>query len=115
MLTEEWAKQHTDVHFSSMHPGWADTPAVRTAMPDFHRQMSGKLRTEEEGADTIVWLAASDAALQCKSGQFFLGNMKYISTGGQSRTTLTEGWWWSSIRNFCFRELHSELHRGHVV
>ena len=56
-----------------MHPGWADTPAVRTAMPDFHAKMAGKLRTEAEGADTIVWLAASEAALKSKTGQFFLG------------------------------------------
>jgi len=72
VLTDEWGKQHKDIHFSSMHPGWADTPAVRTAMPDFHAKMAGKLRTEPEGADTIVWLAASDAALKSKTGQFFL-------------------------------------------
>lgn len=72
VLTDEWGKQHSSIHFSSMHPGWADTPAVRNAMPDFHRQMAGKLRTEPEGADTIVWLAASDAALKTKTGQFFL-------------------------------------------
>ena len=22
-----------------MHPGWADTPGVRTAMPDFHKKL----------------------------------------------------------------------------
>merc|ERR1712136_632865 len=72
VLTDEWGKQHKDIHFSSMHPGWADTPAVRTAMPDFHAKMAGKLRTEPEGADTIVWLAASEAAYNSKTGQFFL-------------------------------------------
>lgn len=26
ILTERWAAQHKEIHFSSMHPGWADTP-----------------------------------------------------------------------------------------
>ena len=26
VMTEEYAKQFPRVHFSSMHPGWADTP-----------------------------------------------------------------------------------------
>lgn len=29
ILTERWASQHKDIHFSSMHPGWADTPGKR--------------------------------------------------------------------------------------
>lgn len=52
----------TSVTFSAMHPGWADTPAVRTAIPRFHAVTKGILRTPEEGADTVVWLAASRAA-----------------------------------------------------
>ena len=28
-LTEEWARRHPAIHWSVMHPGWADTPAVR--------------------------------------------------------------------------------------
>ncbi|KAM9710038.1 dehydrogenase/reductase SDR family member 12 [Menidia menidia] len=71
VLTERWAKQHTDVHFSCMHPGWADTPAVQTSMPSFHAKMQSKLRTEAMGADTIVWLAAAPAAAQQPSGLFF--------------------------------------------
>ncbi|GAB5353820.1 hypothetical protein AAMO2058_000066700 [Amorphochlora amoebiformis] len=61
-----------NVWFQSMHPGWADTPAVRKAMPDFHRQMQGRWRSEEEGADTIVWLTTSTQALKHQQGQFFL-------------------------------------------
>uniref|UniRef100_H2YYV3 Dehydrogenase/reductase (SDR family) member 12 n=1 Tax=Ciona savignyi TaxID=51511 RepID=H2YYV3_CIOSA len=71
ILTEEWAKLQPQIHFSSMHPGWADTPAVRTSMPGFHSYMKDNLRTPEQGADTIVWLAVSDAALAQPSGQFF--------------------------------------------
>ena len=51
--------------------GWADTPAVRSSMPDFYEKMKNKLRTVEQGADTIVWLAIAPAARQAKSGDFF--------------------------------------------
>lgn len=70
-MTESWAGNHPAVHWSVMHPGWADTPAVRTAMPDFHAKMKEKLRSVEQGADTVVWLAVSPAALQFESGQFW--------------------------------------------
>lgn len=58
-LTEKWAEAHGDkgIGFYSMHPGWAETPGVAKSMPAFSEWMSGKLRTSEEGADTIVWLA----------------------------------------------------------
>merc|ERR1712107_263896 len=38
-MTESWASKYPSIHWSVMHPGWADTPAVRTAMPDFHAKM----------------------------------------------------------------------------
>lgn len=41
-----------------MHPGWADSPGVERSLPGFHRLTKGVLRSPEEGADTIVWLAA---------------------------------------------------------
>jgi len=55
---------------SSMHPGWADTPAVRTSLPGFWRTMQRRLRTPAEGADTVIWLAASPAA-RGRSGLFW--------------------------------------------
>ncbi|XP_029981582.1 dehydrogenase/reductase SDR family member 12 [Sphaeramia orbicularis] len=71
VLTERWASEHKDIHFSSMHPGWADTPAVRTSMPSFHAKMQSRLRTEAMGADTTLWLAVSAAAIKQPSGLFF--------------------------------------------
>ncbi|KAG7220329.1 hypothetical protein INR49_010163 [Caranx melampygus] len=71
ILTERWALQHKEIHFSSMHPGWADTPAVQSSMPSFHAKMQSKLRTEAMGADTVVWLAVSPAAVKQPSGLFF--------------------------------------------
>ena len=29
-ITEEWSKMHLNIHFSTTHPGWADTPAIRS-------------------------------------------------------------------------------------
>ncbi|CAJ1079155.1 dehydrogenase/reductase SDR family member 12 [Xyrichtys novacula] len=71
ILTERWGAQHKDIHFSSMHPGWADTPAVQQSMPSFHAKMQSKLRTEAMGADTVVWLAVSPSAIKQPSGLFF--------------------------------------------
>ena len=74
IMTEEWAKKFVDVQFTSMHPGWADTPAVRTAMPGFYEKMKDKLRTVEQGADTVVWLAITKNAIATdpkNSGEFF--------------------------------------------
>ncbi|XP_067372897.1 dehydrogenase/reductase SDR family member 12 isoform X2 [Channa argus] len=71
ILTERWASQHEEIHFSCMHPGWADTPAVKTSMPSFHAKMQSRLRTEAMGADTTVWLAVSSAAIKQPSGLFF--------------------------------------------
>lgn len=42
-------------------------------MPEFYEKMKTRLRTVEEGADTIVWLAISDVALKQESGLFFQG------------------------------------------
>uniref|UniRef100_A0A672IMV9 Dehydrogenase/reductase (SDR family) member 12 n=1 Tax=Salarias fasciatus TaxID=181472 RepID=A0A672IMV9_SALFA len=71
VLTERWAALHKNIHFSSMHPGWADTPAVQSSMPSFHAKMQSRLRTEAMGADTVVWLAVSAAAAKQPSGLFF--------------------------------------------
>lgn len=45
-------------------------------MPSFHEKMKSKLRTEAMGADTIVWLAVSAAAVKQPSGLFFQGQYK---------------------------------------
>ncbi|GMN60553.1 hypothetical protein TIFTF001_029650 [Ficus carica] len=58
-LTEKWTEMYENkgIGFYAMHPGWAETPGVSRALPDFSKALSGKLRTSEEGADTVVWLA----------------------------------------------------------
>jgi len=59
------------VTFNTMHPGWADTPGIRTALPGFSRVLGPLLRTPAEGADTIGWLAAAPEVASL-SGRFFL-------------------------------------------
>jgi NAD(P)-dependent dehydrogenase (short-subunit alcohol dehydrogenase family) len=73
ILTEMWAArlkaQGVLVH--AMHPGWADTPGVSSSLPSFYKITKKILRTPEEGADTIAWLAASKEAAD-SSGLFWL-------------------------------------------
>lgn len=73
VVTEEWAGEWADdgVVVNAMHPGWADTPGVESSLPGFHRLTKRILRTPEEGADTIVWLAAATEAGEV-SGKLFL-------------------------------------------
>jgi NAD(P)-dependent dehydrogenase (short-subunit alcohol dehydrogenase family) len=73
VLTEEWTRhlRDTGIAVNAMHPGWADTPGLRTALPGFSRLLGPLLRTPDEGADTIVWLAAAPTAAGL-SGLFFL-------------------------------------------
>lgn len=72
ILTELWAEALRDrgIVAHSMHPGWADTPGVSKSLPLFHKLTQPLLRTPEQGADTIVWLCASDRAGR-SSGRFW--------------------------------------------
>lgn len=47
------------VSVAAMHPGWVDTPGITESLPGFSRAMKPLLRTAQEGADTMVWLAAT--------------------------------------------------------
>jgi NAD(P)-dependent dehydrogenase (short-subunit alcohol dehydrogenase family) len=73
ILTGEWARRWKDdgIAVNAMHPGWADTPGVASALPEFRRITARVLRTAPEGADTIVWLAAATEAGRV-SGRFWL-------------------------------------------
>jgi dehydrogenase/reductase SDR family protein 12 len=73
VLTEMWAEQlkNSGVVVHAMHPGWADTPGVASSLPGFHAITRRFLRTADQGADTIAWLAASPEAAKV-SGVFWL-------------------------------------------
>ena len=80
ILTEEWAQDWAEdgIVVNAMHPGWADTPGVETALPAFYKITRKLLRSPEEGADTAVWLAASTEA-GAVSGQFWLDREQHPS------------------------------------
>jgi NAD(P)-dependent dehydrogenase (short-subunit alcohol dehydrogenase family) len=70
VLNEMWAAARPGVWFAAMHPGWADTPGVKTSLPTFRTLTRPLLRTPRQGADTIAWLAAT-AELPGESGKFW--------------------------------------------
>jgi len=80
ILTEMWAEMLSDttVTVNSMHPGWASTPGLG-AIPIFRKIVGPILRSADEGADTIVWLAASPEATAV-TGQFFLDRQPHVTT-----------------------------------
>jgi dehydrogenase/reductase SDR family protein 12 len=61
VLTQYWRRQHagTGRRFYVMHPGWVDTAAVGRSMPRFRETLKSVLRSDPQGADTIVFLAAT--------------------------------------------------------
>jgi NAD(P)-dependent dehydrogenase (short-subunit alcohol dehydrogenase family) len=72
-LVREWARRTRGgaVTFHAMHPGWARTPGLSASLPGFDRLMGPILRTPEEGADTIIWLATAPRET-LGSGQLYL-------------------------------------------
>jgi len=73
VLAEEWAKRLRDdgIVVHAMHPGWADTPGLETGLPGFRTLLGPVLRSPDEGADTIVWLAAAEEPGRV-TGKFWL-------------------------------------------
>lgn len=73
VLTRLWARmlKRQGVSAHAMHPGWVDTPGIAASLPGFHRLTRHFLRSPEQGADTIVWLAAA-AEAQIGNGGFWL-------------------------------------------
>ncbi len=78
-----------------MHPGWASTPGVQSSIPNFWRVTRQILRSSEEGADTIVWLAACDKA-QEQSGLFWFDRQAvptHLRRGTQSTADEEHALW----------------------
>ncbi|XP_031251369.1 dehydrogenase/reductase SDR family member 12 isoform X2 [Pistacia vera] len=88
-LTEKWSEMYKEkaIGFYSMHPGWAETPGVTKSLPSFSERFAGKLRTSEEGADTVVWLALQPKE-KLVPGAFYFDraeapkHLKFAATGG---------------------------------
>ena len=69
MAAKGFAPLPSSVH--AMHPGWADTPGVRSSLPRFHRVTRSFLRDVQQGADTIAWLAAAPWDQRGRRGFWF--------------------------------------------
>lgn len=104
ILTELWAERLGDrgIVVHAMHPGWADTPGVSTSLPRFYKVTRPLLRTPDEGADTIVWLCASEEAGR-RTGLFW-HDRRPRPTHRSSRTRETE-----ADRNALWHALESIL------
>lgn len=104
-LTEKWAEDYrgTGVSFYSMHPGWADTAAVAKSMPQFQSSLQSKLRTPEQGADTVVWLATQPNG-RLHSGSFYFDRMeakKHLPFCGTTYTPQLVNSIVESIKSIC--------------
>ncbi|XP_024030895.1 dehydrogenase/reductase SDR family member 12 isoform X1 [Morus notabilis] len=87
-LTEKWAEMYKNkgIGFYAMHPGWAETPGVNRSLPDFSKSLSGKLRSMEQGADTVIWLALQPKE-KLVSGAFYFDRAevpKHLMLAGTS-------------------------------
>ena len=74
MLTELWARRLRDrgiVSGSRHASGWADAPGSSRAFLASGGSRAPRLRYSGAGADTIVWLAASEAGMRT-TGRFWL-------------------------------------------
>ncbi|MGH9128231.1 MAG: SDR family NAD(P)-dependent oxidoreductase [Acidimicrobiales bacterium] len=77
VLAGEWGRRLAPdgVAVHVMHPGWVDTPGLVAGMPKFHKVMGPLLRSPEEGADTVTWLASAAPGL-LGTGQLWLDRRK---------------------------------------
>lgn len=97
-LAQLWAaafvREALPIAAYAMHPGWADTPGVQAALPGFRRLSRLLLRNNAEGADTTVWLAATDQVLQ--NGGFYADRAlrpRYRMASTRSSPSEIERWW----------------------
>ncbi|MCB1319287.1 MAG: hypothetical protein KDK34_03480, partial [Leptospiraceae bacterium] len=73
VLTELYAEHPgtEGILFFSMHPGWADTAGVQRSLPTFRMLTRPILRTAQQGADTILWLAVRRDLNKRHNGTFW--------------------------------------------
>jgi NAD(P)-dependent dehydrogenase (short-subunit alcohol dehydrogenase family) len=57
VLQHRWRPLGIDVH--ATHPGWADTPGIADSLPTFRKLTGPLLRDAAGGAETTVWLSAT--------------------------------------------------------
>eukprot|EP00850_Spirogloea_muscicola_P001315 SM000005S17112 [mRNA] locus=s5:232900:235923:+ [translate_table: standard] len=85
-VTEKWGELYKDtgVGFYSMHPGWVDTATLSQSMPGFYKTFKSRLRTPDQGADTVMWLAMQPNSALTQGGFYFdrAESFKHFSGAG---------------------------------
>ncbi len=73
LLNERWMTEleGDGIKVYTMHPGWAATPGVADSLPGFGKLMAPLLRTPEDGAETLAWLATEPTS-ELGNGGFWL-------------------------------------------
>jgi len=103
VLNEEWSRRAatTAVTFHAMHPGWVDTPGIRSSLPAFSKVLGPLLRTPDQGADTMVWLASAREPLGT-NGRFWLDRRPrstvYVPGTRPSPQEAERLWQWTCAR-----------------
>lgn len=103
-LNELWAERHagTGISFHAMHPGWADTPGVASSIPLFRTVTRPILRSPEQGADTVSWLAA-EATDVVGSGGFWCDRSRRpihrLGSTRRSDTAAARAELWERVEN----------------
>lgn len=86
-----------------MHPGWADTEGVKKSIPGFHKTFENKLRTVQQGMDTVIWLALSDAE-SLEPGALYLdreAQVKHLFMAGTHYKPAAVDTLWAELGRMC--------------
>ncbi|WP_163933488.1 SDR family NAD(P)-dependent oxidoreductase [Paraferrimonas sp. SM1919] len=54
------AEAFSEYTFAASHPGWVDTEGVQDSIPGFAKLFEDRLRTPDQGADTMLWCLAQE-------------------------------------------------------
>lgn len=106
LLAEAWAARlpADRVGVYAYHPGWCDTEGVRTALPAFREQHKASLRSEAQGADTAVWLAAAPALPASAAGQLLLDRAvvpQHYAMAGTASSAADKAALWEACGKWC--------------
>jgi len=74
ILTEELPTIFKEVTFTCSHPGWVRTKAVEESIPGFFKFTENRLRSPDQGADTIYWCLSQGEKLE--NGSFYFDRTK---------------------------------------
>mmetsp|Transcript_9877 Transcript_9877/g.24673 ORF Transcript_9877/g.24673 Transcript_9877/m.24673 type:complete len:325 (-) Transcript_9877:380-1354(-) len=109
-FAERW--KGSNVFSYSMHPGWAATEGVRTALPGFSKYYADKMRDVKMGADTIVWLCLQDDS-KLENGGFYLDRQpqsKHLRWGGTQYTPQQVDQLWDKLTMMGAKALMQHAH-----